>query len=137
MNYPNSPEGKKAEDMMQSVMPLLANKEFEDSVLASNFKAIYQFTDSEKEELDEFVKTLDETWKEIRHFDLTASKDVYSQNTVFVVVHGFNTLSGALGFSDMLKANKQQIDKEYFSISSPNYQIIQIHKNLEDYLKYQ
>ena len=65
------------------------------------------------------------------------AKDVYDQNTIFVVVHGFNTLNGALGFSDMLKSNKQQIDKEYFSISSPNYQIIQIHKNLEEYLKYQ
>ena len=31
LNYPNSPEGKKAEEMMQNVMPSMANKEFIDN----------------------------------------------------------------------------------------------------------
>lgn len=137
LNYPNSPEGKKAENMMQSVIPLMGNKEFKDDAVAKNFKAIYQFDEFTAEELDEFIKTLNEALDGLKHFDLSSSKDVYDQNTIFVVVHGFNSINGALGFSDILKSNKFEINREHFAISSPNYQIVQIHKNLEDYLKSQ
>ena len=135
LNYPNSPEGKKAEEMMQSIIPLLAKTEFTDDLEANNFKAIYQFTDISMEEVDEFIKNLNEGLAEIKYFDLTTSKDVYSQNTIFVVVHGFRSINGALGLSEILKDNKHPIEKEHFSISSQNYQIIQIHKNLDEYLK--
>ena len=135
LNYPNSPEGKKAEDMMQTVIPLLAKKEFVDDLEAKHFKTIYQFANVSNEEIDAFIKDLDEAVKEVKYFDLTTSKDTYDQNTVFVVVHGFKSMNGALGFSEILKDYKHPIDKEYFAISSPNYQTIQIHKNLDEYLK--
>ncbi len=135
LNYPNSPEGKKAEDMMQTVIPLLAKKEFVDDLEAKNFKAIYQFTDASEEDIEAFVKNLDEAVKKVKYFDLSTSKDIYSQNTIFVVVHGFRSIDGALGFAEILKGYKHPIDKEHFAISSPNYQTIQIHKNLEEYLK--
>ncbi|MBN4047090.1 hypothetical protein JYU05_00935 [bacterium AH-315-P13] len=134
LNYPNSPEGKKAEDMMQTVIPLLAKKEFVDDLEAKNFKAIYQFTDASNEDLEAFVKNLDEGVKKVKYFDLSTSKDGYNQNTIFVVVHGFRSIDGALGFSEILKDYKHPINKKHFAISSPNYQIIQIHKNLEEYL---
>jgi hypothetical protein len=135
LNYPNSPEGKKAEDMVQSVIPLLEKKEFGDDVNAKNFKAIYQFTNASVEDVNAFIIKLNEAVKEVKYFDLTTSKDIYDQNTIFVVVHGFKTINGALGFSEILKDYKHPIDKEHFSISSQNYQIVQIHKNLEEYLK--
>jgi hypothetical protein len=137
LNYPNSPEGKKAENMMQTVIPLMGNNEFEDDAVARSFKAIYQFEEHTQEDLDEFVKSLNEALAGLKHFRLKSSVDVYDQNTVFVVVHGFNSINGALGFSDILRSNKFQIDKAYFAISSSNYQIVQIHKNLEEYLKSQ
>lgn len=137
LNYPNSPEGKKAEEMMSSVIPLLAKKEFEDDAMALNFKAIYQFTDVSMAVVDEFIIKLDEALKKIGHVELSSSKDVYDQNNVFVVVHGFNSAGGALEYSTLLNDYKQKISKDYFTISSQNYQIIQIHKNLEDYLKSQ
>lgn len=135
LNYPNSPEGKRAEDMMQTVIPLLAKKGFVDDLEAKNFKAIYQFTNSPSEQVDEFIKNLDEAVKKVKYFDLKTSKDIYNKNTIFVVVHGFRSIDGALGFDEILKDYKHPIDKEHFAISSPNYQIIQIHKNLDEYLK--
>ena len=135
LNYPNSPEGKKAEDMMQSVIPLLAKKEFKDDLEAKNFKTIYQFTNVSNEEIDKFVENLDEAVKAVKYINLSTSKDTYNQNTIFVVVHGFKSMNAALGLTDILKDYKYTIDKEHFTISSSNYQIIQIHKNLEEYLK--
>jgi len=138
LNYPNSPEGKKAEEMIQNVMPLLSKKEFVDDEKAKHFNAIYQFVDTPTEEIEAFVTKLKDAILEVKYFELSTSIDMYNSNTNFVVVHGLNSIQGALGFSEIInekKKNKDKIEREYFGISSPNYQIIQIHKNLESYLK--
>ena len=134
LNYPNSPEGKKAEDMMQTVLPLLAKKEFVDDLEAKKFKAIYQFEDSKAEDVDGFIKNLDEAVENLNYYYVKTSKDVYNKNIIFVVVHGFKSIDGALEFGKILKDYKNQILKEFFAISSPNYQTIQLHKNLDEYL---
>jgi tetratricopeptide (TPR) repeat protein len=135
LNYPNSSEGKKAEEMMQNVMPLLANKEFEDDTNAKHFKAIYQFVDAPDEEVDKFIKLLSEGIKKVNYYELSISKDIYNNNTVFVVVHGLYSKESAVGFTEILKGSKQEIKRNPIGISSQNYKVIQIHKNLELYLK--
>ena len=135
LNYPNSPEGKKAEDMLKNVMPLLANTSFQDNTLGKHFKAIYTFEDATDEDIEEFIKQLNEAIVNIEHFELSTSKDKYNGNVTFVVVHGLTSIQAAQGFGELLEEKKQNIDREYFGVSSQNYQIIQIHKNLEAYLK--
>lgn len=138
LNYPNSPEGKKAEEMMQNVMPMLANKDFVDDTAEKSFKVIYQFDiETPEEEINEFKKALDEAVKEVTYFNLYTSKDFYDGKKTLVVVHGLKSVEGALGFAEILEENEQTISKEYFGISSKNYQTIQIHKNLDEYLKSQ
>ena len=45
-------------------------------------------------------------------------------------------MSGALGFAELLEIETAEItDKPFFAISSTNYKTLQIHKNLEKYLK--
>ncbi|WP_233266001.1 hypothetical protein [Formosa sp. L2A11] len=57
---------------------------------------------------------------------------MYSITTTFVIVHGFSNLVVAEGFKDLFeKKDKNKITKPYFVISSDNYQMMQIHKNLE------
>lgn len=137
LNYPNSPEGKQAENMMQSVIPMLEKKTFVDESVSKNFKVIYSFTDASDEEINEFIEKLNESIKDIRYFDLTSSIDKYNANTTFVVVHGLTSLQGAQGFKDILSDYKKTIEKDHFSISSDNYEVIQIHKNLDAYLESQ
>jgi hypothetical protein len=60
---------------------------------------------------------------------------MYNSNVIFVVVHGLKSIQAANGFGVLLKDKEQHIEREHFGISSQNYQIIQIHKNLETYLK--
>lgn len=135
LNYPNSPEGKKAEDMIENVMPLLSKNEFQSNDASKQFKAIYQFVDAEKEEIEAFFEKLNEAITKIDYFELTTSKDMYNENTTFIVVHGLKSIQAANGFGAFLKDKKQTINREYFGISSQNYQIVQIHKNLDEYLK--
>lgn len=137
LNYPNSPEGKQAEQMMQSVIPMLEKKTFVDEAASKNFKVIYSFTDASDEEIQEFYNKVNESIEVVRYFDLTSSIDKYNANTTFVVVHGLTSLPGAQGFKDILNDYKKKIDKDHFSISSDNYEVIQIHKNLEAYLQSQ
>ena len=69
---------------------------------------------------------------------------MYDENTTFIVVHGLKSIQGASGFAQLLQSEnkdergkllKPKITKEYFAISSPNYAIIQRHKNLNAYLE--
>lgn len=137
LNYPNSPEGKQAENMLQSVIPTLEKKVFAEESSSKSFKVIYSFTDTSQEEIQEFANKLNESIEVVRYFDLSSSIDKYNANTTFVVVHGLTSLQGAQGFNDILKDYKKNIEKDHFSISSDNYEVIQIHKNLDAYLESQ
>jgi len=137
LNYANSEEGRKAQEIMDAVIPVLEGKQFVDDATAGNGNVIYQFDNNSNEDIEEFQKELDEEVAKIRYFDLTTSKDVYDKNTTFIVVHGFRSIEGARGFGDLLKEQKSKIIRPYFAISSSNYEIVQMHKNLNEYIKAQ
>tara|TARA_R110002124_G_scaffold2672_2_gene16840 strand:+ start:291 stop:2858 length:2568 start_codon:yes stop_codon:yes gene_type:complete len=147
LTYPNTEEGKKAQTLLNEAIPALAKKEFVPDDAAQYFNVIYQFNKNSGEDIVAFIKTLNEEIDEkIKYFDLTTSKDVYNDNTIFVVVHGLKSIQGASGFAQLLQSDekdkrgrsvKPKITKAYFAISSPNYTIIQRHKNLNAYLKLQ
>ena len=146
LTYGNTEEGKKAQQIIQNAIPVLAKKEFVSDDKAENFNVIYQFENNSEEDIDAFVKTLNEEVEKIKYFDLSTSKDVYDENTTFVVVHGLKSVGGASGFAELLQSDekdnkgrpvKPKITKDYIAISSPNYAIIQRHKNLNAYLKLQ
>ncbi|MEH6536913.1 MAG: hypothetical protein V7719_11000 [Psychroserpens sp.] len=137
LTYPNSEEGKRAQEIMQKVIPFLAKKEFVSNDTAKHFNVLYPFANDEKDQIEEFVKQLDDAISKVNYFDLSTSVDLYDANTVFVVVHGLTSIQGAAGFAEILKENKDKIDRNFYSISSPNYEIVQRHKNLNEYLESQ
>ncbi len=137
LNYPNTPEGKQAERLIQEALPKLASKDFTDDNSSNKFKVVYQFNDASNENINEFVKTLNEVLTDVEVYDLTSSIDVYDKNTTFVVVHGLRSIDGAKGFAEILGKNKKKILKDHLAISTKNYEIIQIHKNLESYIESQ
>ncbi|KAB1066536.1 tetratricopeptide repeat protein [Tamlana haliotis] len=138
VTYANTDEGKQAKHIVAKVLPNLANKDFvEVSREASvQYKVIFQFDEAEEETILRFKKTLDEVLKNIRHYYvLSASIDVYDPNTTLVVVHGIKTKQIAQTFNQILLSKDQKkIKAPYFVASSTNYQIIQVHKNLDSYL---
>ncbi|WP_452221554.1 type IX secretion system periplasmic lipoprotein PorW/SprE [Lacinutrix salivirga] len=135
LNFANTPEGLKAQNIVKDALPKLENSTFVPEEDSSKFKAVYTFENASASEIENFNKTLAEATAKIEYYRLRTSIDVYDGNKTFVVVHGLKSISGAKGFSDMLKSeDRYKFTKPVFAISSENYQIVQIHKNLEAYL---
>ena len=135
LNYPQSEEGKKAQELMKTSVPVLARSVFEKSDAGSAFKLVFQFERDSTEAAESFRSKLDEIITALGYNDLKVSTDVYDPSMNFVVVHGFSSANSALGFAEMLdKEEKYDIKKKSFYISSPNYQVAQVHKNIETYL---
>jgi hypothetical protein len=134
LNYPNSDEGKQAQKIYSSVLSRIASKEFVDDESSLSFKLVYQYSITESELA---YKMLEQLQKAIVFFkyDYNASVDYYSSETQLVVVHGLNSKLGTRGFGEILSEHKDyKIKKTFFEIAAENYKIIQIHKNLADYL---
>ncbi|WP_029034314.1 tetratricopeptide repeat protein [Salinimicrobium terrae] len=134
LNYPQSIEGKKAQEILSNALPSLAGAEFAPDTLSNSFKLVYSFEKEERQGASELQQKLEEALQELG-YSAEISKDVYNQELDFVVVHGFTTAAGANSFAQRLADEKKYaIDKKYFYISTPNYRIVQIHKNIETYL---
>lgn len=135
LNYPNSDEGKQAQDIYTNVLPTLEDTDFTKGENSNNWKLVYKFTSAEIEEAKKLQKLLDKAIKELNYTNMTTSIDYYNPETRLVMVHGLNSKLGTQGFGEVLRERKgYKIKKPFFEISSPNYKIIQIHKNLDSYL---
>jgi hypothetical protein len=138
LNYANTPEGAKAQDIIDNVLPKLASKDFVDNEADKNFKIVYYFTNATDKEIDAFKLALQTNIDNVNVYDLSISVDVYNPTTTFVIVHGLRSIEGATGYAQSLQEKKKdKITQDFISVSSSNYRIIQIHKNFDDYLNLQ
>ncbi len=137
VTYANTPEGKSAQDIVDNVLPSLANTEFipDSDTLNTEYKVVFKFDNTNTSKVTSFKALLDDVLDAVKYYSLRASVDVYSPETTLVVVHGLTNAQVANTFNQIL-ADKDQgkIIEPYFVITSPNYQIAQIHKNLDVYL---
>ncbi|MCE2613648.1 hypothetical protein LVD13_11755 [Flavobacteriaceae bacterium D16] len=136
LNYPNKPEGKKAQQMIAEQLPKLEKKDFVDPVKtpkSDNWKVVFPFKRSRNEAALKLKKKLEESIEGLRYKNVV-SRDIYNLEEEFIVVHGFSSKDFALGYLELLKNNKDyRIDLDNFVILSTNYKIIQVHKNLTLY----
>lgn len=136
LNYPQSEEGKQAEKIYATVLPGLASKEFlPEEEVKNSWKVVYKFEATEMEEATALLEKLNEAITYFNYTRMSASMDYYDPSTNFVIIHGLSTKLGGRGFAQVLEEKKEfKIKRAFFEIASPNYKVIQIHKNLEDYL---
>ncbi len=135
VTYANTKEGKQAQNIESKVLPKIATKQFVNDSIVNTFKVVFQFRNSESEKMTAFKDKLDSVLKNIIYYKLKSSTDVYNENQTFVLVHGLKNYSNAKAFDQLfIKEDLGKIKEPYFVVSSANYQIIQIHKNLEGYL---
>ncbi|MFO7720231.1 MAG: hypothetical protein R6W85_07310 [Gillisia sp.] len=134
-NYPQTESGKKAQELYNTSLPKLANKEFQ-ITSENNLKLLYTFNKEEKPEAILLKEKIELALAELGYSKLTTSVDVYAAESIFVVVHKVEDRSKAEGFSELLRINKKYaIEKIPVIISSDNYRIVQLHKNLEAYIE--
>ena len=136
LTYPNNAEGKKAEQMVAEQIPKLAIKDFSSetgSKGTGNWKVVFPFRRSNNEIALRVKSDLEAALQDLRYKNIV-SKDIYTLEDQFVVVHGFPSKDYALGFVELINFNKDYlIRNENFVILSSNYKIIQVHKNLQEY----
>ena len=133
--YPQTSEGKKAQDIINTSIPELKSLEFTNDSIQSNFKLIYPVNNPAGDEADKLKETIENSLSELDYKKLSVSVDVYDVEQTFVVVHGLSSKSRSLGFQELLKENKKyKIDREAFVMSAENYRIVQIKKTLRSFM---
>ena len=134
-NYPQTESGKKAQELYNTSLPRLANKEFQ-LTDENNLKLLYSFNKSDEPEALKLKEKIELAIADLGYSKLSTSVDVYAADSIFVVVHKIEDISRAEGFSELLRINKKYaVEKIPVIISSANYRIVQLHKNLEAYVE--
>lgn len=134
LNYPNSEEGKRAEKLLTVDLPKLEALQLSKAP-SKNWKILYRTKDFE----DAGTKALREKIKKFiadRSLNkLSVSLDIYTMTDNFVVMHGINTEDLAIGITSILKDYKDyKVQETPIIISAENYTIVQIKKNLDEFL---
>jgi len=132
--YANTAEGVQAQNILDKSLKNIENPEFIDDTASTNCKVVYSFINATATELTNYKKELDRAIDKMKYQNMYTSIDLYNPQTKFVVVHGLRSIESSKGFVDLFTpAEKAKISRPFFGISSDNYRILQIHKNLESY----
>jgi tetratricopeptide (TPR) repeat protein len=133
LNYPNSPEGKQAEALLGSDVPALAKLEFSSSE-TSNWKILYLAKDPNEKATKNLIAKVKKFLGE-RPSKITQSFDIYTEDYNFLVLHGLNSEEQAKSIAAILKDYKDyKVPDVPIIISGQNYEVLQMKKNLGEYL---
>ncbi len=132
--FPNTEEGKKAQDILINQIPILEKIDFSTTDTKS-WKILFKTTKREDpitKEIEEKLKKFIEDEKIERR---SYSFDVYTDKENFIVIHNIKSEAYANDIIRYMAVNKQYtIQQPAIIISSENYKVIQIKKNLTTYL---
>ena len=131
--HPNTEEGKQAQENLSNQIPILEKMEF--SSAAKSWKIVFKVglrSDSLTKEIEEKIKKFIADEKISNH---SYSYDVYTDKENFIVIHNIKSEAYANDIISYMKVNKEYtINQPAIIISSDNYKVVQIKKNLDRYL---
>lgn len=134
LNYPNVEEGKTAEAIIATNIPILEKMNFYNKKPTS-WKIIYPYTTSDSLKVVGMVNKIKTFTEERTSQKLKYSQDIYNMTESFVVIHGMTSEENAKDIAAILKDYKDyKIEENAIVISNENYKIVEIKKNLPEYL---
>lgn len=134
LNYPNSQEGKFAEELLKTNVPAMENLKFYE-VKPLSWKILYKSNNPEDKSTKALQAKITKFIEERSLDKLTMSYDIYTMDENFIVIHGLKDLEYAKGIASILKEFKDyKVVETAYVISNENYKIVQMKKNFEDYL---
>jgi tetratricopeptide (TPR) repeat protein len=133
-NYPTSEEGRSAQDILKTQIPSLEKMNF-NATDTKNWKILYKFGKLE----DKSTKALEDKIKKFIASEniekLSYSYDIYTEKENFLTISGIKSEAYAKDVAMLLKDNKMfKVAESAVVISNDNYKIVQIKKNLDEYL---
>lgn len=135
LNYPNSKEGKEAEALLTTNIPKLEAIAF-DKELPMSWKILYKVSSNPEEKNTKALQDKLKKFVSERTSDkLSISFDAYTMTENFVVIHGMISEDKAKDIATILRDYKDyKIADNAIVISNENYKVVQVKKNLLDYL---
>ena len=134
LTYPNSEEGKSTEIYIATKIPYLESLSF-NSEFPLSWNILYRVDDLTSKNTKIILEKITKFAKEITVEKLTISTDLYTIDKNFLVIHGIKTAESAKGIAMVLKEYKDyKISELGIVISSENYKVVQVKKNIDDYL---
>ena len=135
-SYPQSQEGVTALELLNTAIPGMERSNLEINTTATNLKLLYKLDSKDTLAVSKLRETLENAILELDYAGLSVSVDIYNESFLFVVVHGLENYSKAEGFAELLQINKKyNLQIAPVIVSSENYRVIQLKKNLEAYLE--
>ena len=133
-NYPTSEEGKNAHEILTNQIPSLEKMNF-NTVDTKNWKVLYKVGKLE----DKDTKALEDKIKKFIASEnvqkLTYSFDIYTEKENFLTISGIKSEAYAKDVVGIMKDNKlYKVAEQAVVISNDNYKVVQIKKNLDNYL---
>jgi len=133
-NYPNTEEGKNAQEIVSSQIPFLEKMEL-NITDSNNWKILYRVGSRE----DTNTKAIEEKIKMFIVAEnlqkLYYSFDTYTEKENFITIHGIKSEVYAKDMAAVLKENvKYKMIDPAIVVSGENYKVIQIKKNMDIYL---
>ena len=134
LSYPNNIEGKQAEEIIKKDIPVLESYKFY-AIAPKSWKILYRIPyndEKNNKKLTEKIKKFVANHKLDR---LTFSEDIFNSEDNFMVIHGIISEQYSKGIIDSLRIQKEyMVEQKPIIISNYNYLVVQINKNIEDYL---
>ena len=102
---------------------------------SKNWKILYSTKDFDDAPTKKLRETIQKFIKDRNLTKLTVSLDIYTMTDNFVVIHGMSSQDLANGVASVLKEFKEyKVPQTAILITTENYTIVQVKKNLEEYL---
>ena len=130
--YPKSEEGKKAQEILTTQIPELGKLNF-NTLDNKNWKILYKVTDLEAKNSNDLQVKINKLFATDNFKTLSYSCENYSEKESFIMIQGINSELYAKTIIEALK-DKYKMAEPAIIISSENYKVVQIKKNIEEYL---
>lgn len=133
-NYTNTKEGKDAQEILRTQIPLLEKMTFS-TADSKNWKVIFRIDKNDNLSETAIERKLALFFANENVEKLKYTCDLYDEKESFVVIQGIHSESYAKFVAALFAENeKYKISQPGIVISNENYKIVQIKKNLEEYL---
>jgi tetratricopeptide (TPR) repeat protein len=133
--YPKSEEGIKAKEILTTEIPSIDKMVF-DAVDKKNWKVLFKVADIEAKSTADLEIKISKLFSNEIYKELSFTCDIYSDKESFIIIQGINSEDYAKTIASVLK-DKYKITDPAIIISDGNYKIVQIKKNIVEYLTQQ
>ncbi len=135
LTYPNSYEGKQADEILKKEIPVLEKLAF--GAKPTTYKIMFKF-DANDPKIKTLTEKIQRFIKDGNNNSITVSNDIYNETENIIVIHGLINKLAAVDAVSILKDYKTyKVAETPVIISTEDYKVVQVKKMYVQYLAIQ